>query len=505
VTTTGDDGSAVSGSGSISGANNVSAILYRTTLGNALMGSGGTFALVANEASGSVSKQQSAQPPSVKGKADSRQADGTASADQKSAAGNPSTDPNTIAAIANQAPLPVALNITGTWSVPHLPVANAAASAEIAQGQSGRSAASGIAGDRAAGSDPAANASSGQANERRPADPLSGASADKAEQAGSPSNQSQSLDAAPGTGSTTTIPSGATQNGALAVQAAGEIFTVPTVSSANNAVSNNGGTPQAVGKATQKDLSSVAGSVTSGTDSGAGNATVSTSSDASSRVTQSSSPSALHPQSDSTQAAAAIVQKSGDTGTASAQVQAVMAHAVSHGTATAPRTPDAPGDTSRASDARATAASTHADGSEPVAASGVNTAKLMQTMSESEMRVGMHSSEFGEISIRTTVSQQQMLAQISLDHGDLGQAMAAHVSTLQAKLGNDYGLQASIQINHQGSSFSGDSGNSSPREQRSFSQSPRSHSSSLQVEAESGSSLGPPATVGNGNRLDIRA
>jgi hypothetical protein len=81
VTTTGDDGSAVSGSGSISGANNVSAILYRTTLGNALMGSGGTFALVANEASGSVSKQQSAQPPSVKGKADSRQADGTASAD----------------------------------------------------------------------------------------------------------------------------------------------------------------------------------------------------------------------------------------------------------------------------------------------------------------------------------------------------------------------------------------------------------------------------------------
>ena len=36
------------------------------------------------------------------------------------------------------------------------------------------------------------------------------------------------------------------------------------------------------------------------------------------------------------------------------------------------------------------------------------------------MRVGMHSTEFGDISIRTTLSQQQMLAQISLDHSDLG-------------------------------------------------------------------------------------
>jgi len=73
------------------------------------------------------------------------------------------------------------------------------------------------------------------------------------------------------------------------------------------------------------------------------------------------------------------------------------------------------------------------------AAAGINSARLIQTMSESEMRVGMHSAEFGDISIRTSVSQQQLTAQISVDHSELGSAISAHLPSLQSKLGSEFG------------------------------------------------------------------
>lgn len=71
------------------------------------------------------------------------------------------------------------------------------------------------------------------------------------------------------------------------------------------------------------------------------------------------------------------------------------------------------------------------------------------------MRVGMHSSEFGSISIRTTVSQQQMQTQIAVDHSELGTALSAHIPSMQAKLGSDFGLQATIEVNQSGAGFTG--------------------------------------------------
>lgn len=92
---------------------------------------------------------------------------------------------------------------------------------------------------------------------------------------------------------------------------------------------------------------------------------------------------------------------------------------------------------------------------------GVNTARLIQSMSESEMRLGIHSAEFGDISIRTTVSQQQLQAQINVGHGELGSTISAHLPALEAKLGSDFGLHASIEVNQAGASFSGGQGQSS--------------------------------------------
>ena len=70
--------------------------------------------------------------------------------------------------------------------------------------------------------------------------------------------------------------------------------------------------------------------------------------------------------------------------------------------------------------------------------------------------MGMHSSEFGDISIRTSVTQQQMQTQISVDHDELGNALSAHIPNMQMKLGSEYGLHATIEVNQNGTSFSSD-------------------------------------------------
>jgi hypothetical protein len=200
-----------------------------------------------------------------------------------------------------------------------------------------------------------------------------------------------------------------------------------------------------------------------------------------------------------------VAPRVADNGAFQAQVQAVPAQAVSADSATAHRTSDGPELPSLPGDHQDNPASIHSDSGEAVGSSSINTAKLLQTMSESEMHVGMRSTEFGDISIRTSVSQQQMVTQITLDHSDLSQAISAHVSTMQAKLGEDYGLHASIEVHNLGSALSGDPGHSSQGEQRASTHSTRFNSTPFQPEEDAGLSLAPLAIAGSGNRLDIRA
>jgi len=212
--------------------------------------------------------------------------------------------------------------------------------------------------------------------------------------------------------------------------------------------------------------------------------------------------SAQHAQSDNSQPIA-VAAKVADTTVAQAPV--IATHAAAHDAAATPRTPDSSTDASRPNLPQAGAASSHADGDDTAGSSGINSARVIQSMSESEMRVGMHSSEFGNISIRTSVSQQQMQAQISLDHSDLSQAIASHITNVQTKLGSEYGLNASIQVNHQGASTSGQSGDSQPREQRAFTPSARTEGNV--DSAEQDISITPAAAIstGSGYRLDIQA
>ena len=196
-----------------------------------------------------------------------------------------------------------------------------------------------------------------------------------------------------------------------------------------------------------------------------------------------------------------------DAGAAQAQTVAVQAAIpaaqATHGGAatveTAPRGAAQPG----------MPVAAHGDGVETAGASSINSARLMQTVGETEMHVGMRTAEFGDISIRTSVSAQQLVAQIAVDHGGLGQAISAHISTMQSKLGEDSGLQTSIEVRHLGSSLSGETGQSSQREQRAFNYGGSAESASQTTEEASGPGmgigLGAMAAVGDGSRLDIRA
>jgi hypothetical protein len=187
------------------------------------------------------------------------------------------------------------------------------------------------------------------------------------------------------------------------------------------------------------------------------------------------------------------------------QAPAIPSHEAAHGAALAASSLNGAADASREASLRGDAASLHPEVDEAAPATGINSASVMQAMGGTEMRVGMHSTEFGNISIRTSLSPDQIQTQISVDHGDLGQAITAHATLVQARFQEQYGVHASIQVNQQGSTTSGEPGGSAQREQQGFVRSVRNESDATADEAEIG--LGQLAAAGtsSGSRLDIRA
>ena len=142
--------------------------------------------------------------------------------------------------------------------------------------------------------------------------------------------------------------------------------------------------------------------------------------------------------------------------------------------------------------------------SESAGMPGFSTARLIQTMGETQMRVGMHSNEFGDISIRTAVSQQQMQAQISVDHNELGNAISAHIPSVQAKFGNEYGLHATIEVNQGGASLSNEGERSSQHQQQAAVRTVEGTEAATAIQSDITDLTG--LGVGSGEyRLDIRA
>ena len=143
-----------------------------------------------------------------------------------------------------------------------------------------------------------------------------------------------------------------------------------------------------------------------------------------------------------------------------------------------------------------------------VAAGSINVAKLIHRVNETEMQVGMHSAEFGNIAIKTSVANERLTAEISLEHAEIGKMLANELPGLQSKLAGEYGTNARIEIHENSAGFSG--GLNQGASQQSQQKWQPSSQSLPQFGAAQGSEpmLAPqisrPVAVGH-DRLDVRA
>lgn len=140
----------------------------------------------------------------------------------------------------------------------------------------------------------------------------------------------------------------------------------------------------------------------------------------------------------------------------------------------------------------------------------LHTARLLQTAGSSEMRVGLRSEEFGNITIHTTLGREQISARISVDSGQLGSALSVHLPAMQEKLEQHFGLNASVALDGlSGGATSG--GNQTGADNRSGQQSDGQTSRHLEIDPtpRSTATTSDPyplaaAIVSPRGRLDIR-
>jgi flagellar hook-length control protein FliK len=64
----------------------------------------------------------------------------------------------------------------------------------------------------------------------------------------------------------------------------------------------------------------------------------------------------------------------------------------------------------------------------------VHSAKLVERIGETELRLGIRAGEFGSVDIRTSMVRNQFTAEISVERGELGRVMAAELPNLQNRL-----------------------------------------------------------------------
>ena len=140
------------------------------------------------------------------------------------------------------------------------------------------------------------------------------------------------------------------------------------------------------------------------------------------------------------------------------------------------------------------------ESSSPYSTSIVHSAKLVERIGETELRLGIRAGEFGSVDVRTSMVRNQFTAEISTERGELGRALAAELPSLQNRLTDQRVPVANITVqNHTG-------GQSAPSEQ----QTPRHGQQGYSTNPGSGREEGPvPAFVAleataEASRLDIR-
>ena len=78
--------------------------------------------------------------------------------------------------------------------------------------------------------------------------------------------------------------------------------------------------------------------------------------------------------------------------------------------------------------------------------SPIHAAKLVAGIERSELRVGLRTGEFGNVDIRTSLARNQFTAEISVERGELGRALAAELPSLHHRLAEQHVAAANITV-----------------------------------------------------------
>lgn len=141
----------------------------------------------------------------------------------------------------------------------------------------------------------------------------------------------------------------------------------------------------------------------------------------------------------------------------------------------------------------------------------IQSARLVQTASQSEMRVGLQSQEFGNITIHTAAAGQAVSAQISVEHPELARELAARLPEMQAKSESNQTIEVRMSSGQQFSAGTGSGGSSAGQEQQGYRQASASsaafgsNSADGLFHAASANRIATQPSAATGGRLDIRA
>jgi hypothetical protein len=131
----------------------------------------------------------------------------------------------------------------------------------------------------------------------------------------------------------------------------------------------------------------------------------------------------------------------------------------------------------------------------------LSSAKLVERMGESELRLGIRAGEFGNVDIRTSMARNQFTAEISVERGELGRVLAAELPSLQNRLSEQRIPVTNIVLQNPSGGNSGQSEQQKPREGQ-----PMPSSSYETPREETAATPNPAAFAGAaepGLRLDI--
>lgn len=87
-----------------------------------------------------------------------------------------------------------------------------------------------------------------------------------------------------------------------------------------------------------------------------------------------------------------------------------------------------------------------------------SSARRLRGVLQSDMMTGVQTDSFGRVHIKTSLQGEQLLSQISLEHGSAGAVLATHMPVLETSLNEKYGVSATVHVKADAGSLAGGQG-----------------------------------------------